>query len=224
MNLQDWLNYHKNCPLCGAPLVTFLHSAKRQAVKWEEGRMVIVFPMYSTSMKKSSDYKVGYSFDVTSNHFCIEFYTKDGLRIEKEIPFHLRDKFKSYNKNLRSFRFYRRCDSCKRHNYSSTLFKLNFENSSLNCEGEFAVHSEYFGLIQAMEQGSKTPFRIYRLRNIYSKEEGGSHLTWWGDTNPDGTYADRTEPNSANHLTLPLIPFVSPEDTLERIKKLLVFS
>jgi hypothetical protein len=224
MKLQEWLNHHKNCPLCVAPLTTYLHSTKRQAIKWEEGRMVVIFELRSTDKRKSSDYKVGYSFHLTENQFCIEFYSKDGIRIEKEVQPHLMDKFKSLDSNLKSYRFYRQCNSCKRYHYSSSAFKLNLKDASLYFKEPFIVSSEYFGLIQAMEQGSKTPFRIYRLLNCYTEKEIGSHLTYWSASSPHGTLSDWTVPNEATFLDLPLIPFVSINETLERIKKLILFS
>ena len=228
MNLQEWLNYHKNCPLCAAPLTTYLHSTKRQAIKWEEGRMVVVFDLLSIDRRSSSrmrgEYKIGYSFHLTENQFCIEFYNKDGIRIEKEVQPHLMDKFKSLDSNLKIYRFYQQCNSCKRYHYSSGAFKLNLKDATLHFKESFIVSSEYFGLIQAMEQGSKTPFRIYRLLNCYTEKEIGSHLTYWCTSIPHGTLSDWTVPNEATFLDLPLIPFVSEDDTLDRIKKLIVFS
>jgi len=182
--------------------------------------------LISTDKRKSSDYKVGYSFHLTENQFCIEFYTKEGLRLEKETQLHLMDKFKALDKNLNNYRFYRRCNGCRRYHYSSVMFRLNFETASLNLlDEDFIIDSEYFSFIQAMEQGSKMPYRIYRLLNCYSsKKEAISYLTYWNSPVPHGTLSDSTIPSDANFLDLPLIPFVSLNDTLQRIQKLLVFS
>jgi hypothetical protein len=223
MNLKEWLNYRKNCPICQAPLTTYLHSSKKQGIKWEDGRMVIVFPLYSLDKKKTSDYKVGYSFHLTENQFCIEFYTKEGLRIEKDTQFHLINRFKSLNENLKNYKFYRQCNGCKRYQYSSDIFKFNFKTFSLDFEENFIVSSEYLGLIQTMKTGSKTPFRIYRLDNFYAKIEMGTCLTYWNSLYPHGILSDCAVPDNARYVILPLIPFISEEDTLNRIKKLLVF-
>lgn len=232
MNLQEWLNSRKNCPLCEAPLTTYLHSTKKQSIKWESGRMVVVFPLHRKGQIGGYDYKVGYSFDLTNNNFSIEFYDKDGLRIEKAIAPHLMDKFKALDKNLKTYRFYRKCNGCQKYHYSSGVFRLDLKTATLRFRDGLFVSSEYFGLIQAMERGSKTPYRIYRVLNIYdpgpdiTKQHTnyGTHLTYWNAATPNGVLSDQTIPNEAAYLNLPLIPFVSSDDTLERIKKLLVFS
>lgn len=192
--------------------------------------MVVIFPLNSKGKKISSDYNVGYSFSLTENQFQIEFYDKDNKRLDSSIPHHLIDKFKALDANLKNYRFYRRCDSCQRYHYSSGVFRFNLETCSLRFRDGFFVSSEYFGLIQAMQKGSKTPYRIYRLLNVYVPDASGevsrhgSHLTYWNSADPHGTLSDRTTPNEATYLDLPLIPFISPEDTLSRIQKLLVFS
>lgn len=228
MNLQEWLNYQKNCRLCQAPLTTYLHSTKMQRIKWEEDRMVVIFDLRSIdrriATKMNSDYKVGYSFHLTENKFCIEFYTKELIRIDNDTPFFLMDNFKKLNNNLKNYKFYRLCNSCKRYHYSSSTFTPNLKNASLYFKEDFIVSSEYFGLIQAMEQGSKTTFRIYRLLNSFSKKEYVSYLTYWSSDDPHGTLYDWNVPHEVKCLDLPLIPFVSPDDTLDRIKKLIVFS
>lgn len=220
MNLREWLNYQKNCPLCQAPLTTYLHSSRRQSVRWDEERMIVVYPLHDK--KLSSDYNVGYAFSLSSNQFGIEFYNKEGAVRVENSPFHLMDKFKSLDRNLRHYKFYCCCSSCQRYHYSSDVFRLDLKSSTFYPESGLSVFSEYFGLIQVMEKDSKTLYRIYRLLNNYFNSS--SQLIYWGSNDPQETLWDKTVPYGAEFLDLPLIDFISPEETLSRIQKLLVFS
>jgi hypothetical protein len=220
VNLKDWLNYRKNCPICASPLTTYLHSQKRQSIRYEEGRVIVVFPMNSLGKGKAADHKVGYSFGLEKDDFCTEFYDKNMFRLEGETPLFLIKRFKELQKNLGSMQFYRQCNSCNRYNYSSTYFDICLKQG-LIWTG-YKIRSEYFGLIQNYGGAQDDKFRIYRLLNYYHDEM--TYLSYFITSNVFDAYPNSPPPNQSTHLQLPLIPFVSQEETLARLKKLITFS
>lgn len=217
VNLQEWIHYRHNCPLCQGILSTYLHSTKKQGIKIEDGRLVIKFPMYEEN--KRAKYNVGYSFDLFKNSFYIDFYDNLDTRSEKEIPLFLMDKFRKFDTNLGYYSFYRRCGTCERYYYTSTDFKLNFKEATLSAEPD--VSTEYFGFIQPLKGSNEKSYRIFRLLNFCPQDK--CSLTYWLSDGPDGIHPNTMAPNHAEHIYLPLIHFVSLEETLNRLKKLLVF-
>ena len=94
-NVKDWFDYRRNCPLCENVLITYLHSDRRQSIRFEDNRLVVIFPLDAIKGKKNQAlYKVGYSFSLTDDTFCIEFYDKNNFRIDNEIPNFLPNRFR----------------------------------------------------------------------------------------------------------------------------------
>ena len=234
MNLKEFLNYRKNCPLCDGPLTTYLHSKKRQSIRYENGRMVVIFLLKSTK-GKGLDYKVGYSFGLEDNSFCAEFYDKSLFRYEKEIPLFLVNRFKELNHNLKDLRFYRVCNSCQRYDYISFPFRINLKNNILE---SWLIRSESFVFIQNYGGALDDRYRVYRVNNWHSPDNDynqangdkkwialdESWITYWITENAASARIDGPIPNLATALQLPLIPFISKEETFSRIKKLITFS
>ena len=186
--------------------------------------MIVVFSLSAlVKGKTTADYKVGYSFGLDKDDFCIEFYDKNSFRLEKETPTFLIKRFKELNKNLKELKFYRHCNGCNRYNYTSKSFYLKFDTAAI-LPG-YEVRSEYFGLIQNFGGAKDDRFRVYRLLNFYYDDKGEeSHLDYWITNNVYDARSDAPKPNTSTYLQLPLIRFVSQEETLERIKKLITFS
>jgi hypothetical protein len=220
VNLKDWLNYRKNCPICDSLLTTYLHSKKRQSIRYEEGRVIVVFPLTAKG-KTTADYKVGFSFGLGADDFCIEFYDKNHFRLEKDTPTFLIKRFKELHKNQGSLKFYRLCNGCNRYNYTSKSFLLKFDTAAV-LPG-YEIRSEYFGLIQNYGGAKDDRYRVYRLLNYYDDGEG-SYLDYWITNNAYDAQSDSSIPSISTHLQLPLIKFVSQQQTLERIQKLITFS
>jgi hypothetical protein len=232
MNLKEFLNYRKICPLCDSLLTTYLHSKKRQSIKYENNRVTVIFPLIplkkngkGTDYKSNFLFKVGYSFGLEDNSFCVEFYDKNLFRYEKETPRFLIDRFKELNQNLKDLRFYRVCNGCQRYNYISFSFKIDLKNNTLK---PWRLRSEYFGFIQNYGGALDDKYRVYRMTNWYSlgsDTENESWINYWITKRPFDAQFDIPMPiPEVTFLHLPLIPFVSREETLNRIKKLILFS
>lgn len=214
MKLYDLLHYRDMCPICkDAPLATFFHSARRQQIKMEEDRLVVIFCLDSLK-KKHIDYKVGYSFGLKDDSFRTEFYTKDDKRFENDTPRFLMDRFKTLNNNLKGYRFYRECVICRRYNYTSSRFDINLKGATVQ---NLYIKQESVSL----DYEYKGDLKIFRLDN--NLETQHSDLSCWNTTNPLDRGLENSIPHEAMFMHLPLIPFVSKEETTERLKNLLTF-
>jgi hypothetical protein len=218
MNLQEFLDYRRTCPLCGNDLSITFHSLRKQTIRIEEGRLLIVFRLDAIK-KKQIDYKVGYSFGYNDNSCYVEFYTKDDKRFDNDAPMFLINRFKELDKNLLSYKFYRHCARCCCYNYCSNGFHLYFKEATT---GDLRIDSEYIGMHVKL---GADDYKIYKLFNSYmesrstlsvgksnsilvARDDWGMHPSMW----------------STENIETSLIKFVNKEETIDRIQKLLVFS
>lgn len=226
MNLKQFFDYRKTCPICDDVLVTSFHSQKKQSIRYEDNRFIVIFRLDALK-NKQINYKVGYSFGLEDNSWYVEFYFQDEKRFENDSPNFLRERFKELDKNLGQYKFYRHCTGCCCYNYSSNDFYLDYDLAVIN---DLTVNVEYIGMLQPVETG----FKVYKLLNDY----GGSKSTIVFGRHPsenivrsDAGVINRQQYgnyySSAFNLDMiqvPLIKFSSKEETMERISKLLIFS
>lgn len=210
MKLREFLNYRKECPVCQTSLITSFHSQKKQKSRYEDDRYLVLFdlnPLKSGSAK----YKVGYSFGLDDNSLYVEFYTQQETRYQNETPFHLINKFKELDANLKTYKIYKHCTKCQRYSYSTDHFKLDYKACSI---GEVSVNSEHIIMVQPINDG----FKIYKLLNYYNSKE-----TWlsYGKSKTD---YDLTTLDLPNVLQTSTIAFTSHDETMNRISKLIIFS
>ncbi len=215
MNLQEFLSYREHCPICNSKLVTCFHSEKKQSIRIEDNRLLVTF--WLNALKKHQiNYKVGYSFGLTDNSWYVEFYNKDDVRFEIDSPQFLRDRFKELDSNLGSYKFYRHCTECRRYNYSTNGFALNYKKARIN---KLCLNMEFFGLSIPTDDGHK----LYRLLNDYMSNK--STLMFGRGAVDRLTYYD---PAGSNYgfqlLKTPLIKFTSSAETIDKLNKIILFS
>ena len=215
MNLREFLSFKQECPFCNKTLSFCFHSQKRQTIRYEENRLIVLFRL-SGLKKHQIDYKVGYSFGLSDNSWRVEFYTQDEKRFENDSPQFLRDRFRELDRNLKNtYRFYKHCKTCGRYNYMSDVFSLDLRKPSI---GNLSVGNEYYGLAQPVDDC----FRIFKVHLnhthnttsiLVSKEESD---VWARD---DSTFS------MARHIQLSRAMNVDSLDSLiEKMKTILVFS
>jgi hypothetical protein len=223
MNLRDFLNYRTSCPLCKGGLTTILHSHKRQSIRLEDNRLLIIYALDGLK-RNQANYKVGYSFGMYDNSWYAEFYNKDGKRFENDAPDFLRVRFKELDKNLGSeYKFCRYCD-CRRYNYISNIFKLDYKLANI---GDLSIHKEYFGMAQKLLDGN---YKIYKLLNNYL--ESKSYLVFGQDLSDISAGYDWTmdprfsslSKHNLDQIQTSLIKFTNKEEIVDRLSKLIVFS
>lgn len=215
MNLKQFIDHRQHCPFCQADLFTAFHSSRKQYIRTEEHRFQTFFVL--DSMKSGQKpYSVCYSFGLNHFDFRVEFYSHDrSVRYETAHDF-LRTRFLELHKNLKSFKFIRECGGCQRYGYRTQPFQLDLK--SVRYES-LSLHHEDFGMMHPIEQG----YRIYKLSNKYLENQS-SLLIWKGV--PAEARITTSTPLSwrnATELNLPLIPFVSEEETTQRLNNLLSF-
>lgn len=215
MNLQEFLAFKRDCPFCDKTLKLSFHSQKRQTIRYEENRLIVLFRLNALK-KHQIDYKVGYSFGLLDNSWRAEFYTQDEKRFENDSPNFLRARFRELDSNLKStYRFYKHCNTCSRYNYSSNVFGLSMRSIGI---GSLSVENEYYGLSQPIDDQYRIiKVHISHSRNttslLVSKEESD---VWARD---DSTFS------MARHIQLPRAINVESIDLMEeKLKTILVFS
>lgn len=215
MNLRDFLNYRNNCPICDKQLKFIFHSKRRQKINYIDDRIVITFPMDSIK-KNERSYLISFAIDPVKNSFFIDFASEQGEKFDN-IPLSIVKKFLSFNANLGAYAFYKQCD-CGRYTYGSNYFNLDLKNRKFP---DTSIQKEVFTLILA--QFNDDGYKTCKLLNNY--ETNKSILDFWKSKPSvlDGNtiYYDELK---SDILVTNLIKFVSIEETVARINKLLVFS
>jgi hypothetical protein len=217
MKLHDFLHHRETCPSCQYPLLTkFL--PRKQSIKYEDDYIVIVTDM-SSIKKNQPDYKVGYSMSLQNNSFHIDFFTKDGVKFDKEIPIHLVEKFRELDRYLAGmYVFYRTCGNCFK--YTSSTSPINFDFSSSTFE-ELELRYESFCLSVPIKDDDKV--KIMVLCNFTDKRDPESIVYYWRGNETEAR-CDKQYSAHAQFLSLPRIPFVSVEETTKRLSGLLTFA
>lgn len=209
MNLREFLEYRKQCPLCDSKLDAVYLFNRTRFVSNIDGEVQVTIKLDPLSRMQKT-YNVTYCLGLDSNLFKVEFSNKDSVRYQDKIDIFLHERLKDLNKNMKGYSFLQVCNDCRNYHYVSSKFNLE---STMSTYPSIDIHYEQFTLIQSLS-GSKA--KIFRLTNYESQSELMIREEYhvFGETN---TAKFET-------LMLPLIPFVSKEQTLERLKNLLIFS
>ena len=226
MNIGEFLNYRKACPICDSGLTISFLPSRKNAARYENGRLLITSAM-SGLKKGQGDYKVGYSFGLNDDSFAIEFF--DNIETDTVgsyygiTPIHLIEKFKKLDTNLGgAYRFCMRCTNCKRYQVDSSYFALDFKTATIE---DIEIDLETIGLTIPIED----KFKIIIMANfigVMANYEPQTILTYWRSNNEKEAQIDFmiSKISQPNEITLPLIPFVSREETAHRLDKLITFS
>lgn len=216
MNVETFLNHKKVCPLCGELLSTTFHSKRRQKIRYENDRLIVIFDMPSLN-KSDVFYKACFSIGMKNNDFYIDFYDKNDNILLNYNSTSALSRFLSFSYNLKDYKIYRSCCSCYNYLYSSNRFSLDFKNSTI---GDLSCSTEHFGLSSNNQDG----YKIYRLANFY--EENKSVLFY--DKMCNDVFDDVKNQllliDLSGCVSTKLIDFVSKDETINRISKLLIFS
>lgn len=220
MNLQEFIKFRDECPMCRRNLITKFHSNRKQAIRYEDNRAVFTLSLDSTN-RKGKHYKASYSFGMTDNSIRIEFYTKDGDRFHEEAPQFLRKRFLELHNNLHkvNFRFIRECvnSSCMRYAYCSDFFDIDLRQASFQ---PLIVKIESVALVHTLPNSDE--YRHYRMINKLVDKQ--TNLFFWKNNSRANSLYDPIPGSTSTNLELPLIPFVSVENTTKRLNNLIVFS
>lgn len=227
MNLQEFLHYKTECPLCQNSLTTRFHSEKQQKIRYEENRIIFQVNMDGLNPKQK-DYKIGFSFGLKDHSVYIEFYEKNGVDRIELIYKSILDRFKKLNDNLSLikvqtdsiddavYKIYRTCRGCRRYEYSSGGFSIYLREQK---HEDLVIACEYFGLTQKIDSG----YKVYKLFNYYPANMsklmfGRFDHEWIVDLDAG------SPPERLDTIQTPIIKFISPEETTSRLNTLIIFS
>lgn len=197
MNLREFIAYNSNCPICSSKVTFSLHSKRRQSVRYEDNRLIVLFPLEAIK-KGQSDFKVGYSFGLDDHSLRIEFYTKDEKRMEDQVPMFLIERFRELNKNLGYYSWVKSCP-CDRYGCVTQNFALD----QIRLIPPLIIVNEYW----TFTYNDKSIDMI----NI--------------DTNYQTIIVLRKDnENTGSSFEIPKISFVSAEETSRRLRNLIPFS
>jgi hypothetical protein len=197
VNLREFIRHGEICPICSAKTSFSFHSKRRQSFRYEEDRLIVLFPLEAIK-KGQSDYKVGYSFGLDDDSLRIEFYSKDEKRMDDRTPMFLIDRFRELNKNLGIYTWVKSCP-CERYGCTSQSFSLDRVDSipSIELSNEFWTFS-YNG-------------KFIDMVNLYA-------------TRQTAVVCRKNYDDIGSSFNIPLIPFISLEETSARLQNLIPFS
>lgn len=218
MNLTQFFSQRSKCPFCEKQLVYTVLPNRRQCMKYEGDRCVVLIDMNGLH-KNDTDYKVGLSFGMEDNSFQVEFYAKDGTaKYCDAVPAHLIEKFHKLNRALNyECAFVRKCETCYRYYSCSNILEFNFKSQKL--DGEIELNYEFFSFVKSTEDPDVA--KIICLVNQYDKSN--SLISYHCGSTSTAVY-NNIYPDNSQTISLPLIPFVSVEETSQRISNLITFS
>lgn len=191
----------------------------------EDGRLRVMFDMDGLKSGEK-DYKVGYSFGLQDSSFFIDFYTKEGERFYDQVSLNLLEKFRRFHNNLQAlYSFSRKCFYCYRFNSNSNRISLNFRTQKI---GDIELAYETFGFAIPAEENYKIIVLSNRHKETDPHDRSSyidprSMVHFWRGDEREARY-DYKMPQNYETLILPPIPFVSVEETRQRLNSLLVFA
>ena len=220
MKLSEFLSIRSHCPFCDTKL-TLQFTYRKQSIEYWEDRIIFKFDM--NGLKNGEpNYKISYSFG-DDNSFYIDFYKDNGIPFIDFIPIHLINKFKQIHRNSSpSYRIANFCSNCY-HYMANSWINIDLKNAYFDLERQkeiFHFHTPTKNI---------KDYRDIILTNYYKndypdKDEGclsgiSDTINWEGSIHNDTHYK-----HSLAVRYLNFIPFVSKEETLQRLNNLLTFS
>ena len=215
MNLQEFMGLRTHCPMCETALITKFISERKQKSRLQDNRYVAILVMRGMRSCEP-DYEVGYSFGLNDNSLSIEFINEWDMK--NQATNYMMKIFKDFHKNVSKsgFRFIRTCGLCFKYEMSSELVELDLKKAEYSA---IQVCDESFVFKTPTEDG----FKYTLLDNYIGDVDPTSELCWWR-SDMDYKIEYPIPKHSSVKSGLPLIPFLSKEETGKRISNLITFA
>jgi hypothetical protein len=182
----------------------------------QDNRHVILFEMRNIGKGGDKTYYAGFSFNLETNDFFIDFYNKDKKLMYNQVHTSLIKRFEEFYTNLNIFKLYNTCAHCLKYSCVSTPIELDFINKTVD---DVNIEYEYFGMSSRIDNDT---YKIYRLLNYPDKNK--SNLLCFHAESDAQANVSYPAPTEIAEFNLPMIKFVSAKETYARITKLLLFS
>jgi len=218
MNLGDFFSYKTFCPLCDARMKINFHSSRKQFIEIDNDCLFVSFDLLPLKPTVDKTYKVKYCFKLEQPEFHVEFYTKGGTHFENIISCDLISRCVALHNSLRIFEFYKTCSRCVRYAYYSKKFNLILGRQVQPIIFDYEIYC-----LQHTLNNEHTNIRSYQLINNMST--GRTLLGFWKEDGLSESFNYAHQRNvRGTYINLPLIPFVSKEETTKRLNNLIIFT
>ncbi len=213
MNLQDFIDLRSHCPICDTALITKFISDRKQKSRLENDRYAAIMVMRGMRSCEP-DYEAGYSFGLKDNSLSIEFYNEWDM--SKSVSNYMLKIFRDFHKNMTAarLRFARTCSFCFKYELRSDPIHIDLKKTSYS---SIDLSTESF--VFTIPNGEDKKF--IRLDNHI--EWNKSDMWWWRE-NHDYKLEWPLKSTCSHRLDLPLIPFISKEETTKRLSNLITFA
>lgn len=208
MNLKDFINYRDACPFCNSKLVLTFR-ARKQSVKVEDDWVKFRYDL--KPLKRGQHlFKVEYCFNMKNNDFYIEFYNSV-CEVLETVSLSIIKRFIEFHKHGADLFFGKECRYCKSYFYNSNNLTLVYKEFKV---GNLEIYCEDIWFI------SNNMNKQIGLHNFYLSNKSEVHIINISDPKGDLSFPDL----SSSKIEIPLVPFISKEETLKRLENLILFS
>lgn len=217
MNLSDFINYRKICPVCDKSLRLIFVSKKRQIFRNSPDNICFLFRM-EPSKKGQKIYKVAYNINPNTGSFYVDFYNnKPHELLEESVPLSVIKRYLEFNKNLGKYQFYKFCAHCQCYEYDSQYFILNHKSGYLD---DLEIYRETITLNKPINDG----YHILRICNVYPSKQTFIYSARTPDKMPIWSLNNFDSPDPVVTSLININFSSKKEDILNKINKLLLFS
>ena len=224
MNLQEFINYKTICPICQVPdrLRMKFHSDRTQHYTCNDDEFIVKMVLKNITGKNPRTgntghiYKAGYHFNLHQPQFSVEFYDAYDTHFADKNSLVVQKSFLELHGNLqiRKYSFYKIC-KCLQYEYHSQPFSLDLKKCTYP---DLQIVSEIFYLEQPIDVG----YRVFKLKNILSENVSFLNIRKVSHIK-DAVWTLPTDVASGKIYSLPIIDFVSKQQTTQRINDLLIY-
>jgi hypothetical protein len=215
MNLNDFFNYKKECPVCNSCLsLSFFQSRRNHKIIFENEYVRIITETYSFfNYKNVVIHSIHYKINLYTNEFSILFANKSKYLYYDEVPITVLNAFKNFNANVGYLTIRKECLSCKNYIYNSTKAALNFKNSKIE---NISIDNEVLCLIKPLNN----IYKSFLIHNYFCDNYCNVYVDLVNkDLGIKESYIAK------NPIKIPIIDMSqSKEIILNRIDKLILFS
>lgn len=213
MNLQEFIDLRSQCPMCGSALITKFISDRKQKHRFIDNKYAAILVMRGMRSCEP-DYEVGYHFGLEDNSLSIEFYNEWNMSASASM--YMIKIFKEFHKNLANtkFKFLRTCGFCFKYELISQPISIDLKRANYS-----SVIPSTESFVFTLPGGEDR--RYIRLDNHL---EWNKSDLWWWRSDMDYRLDWSLKTNCSHRFDLPLIPFVSNEETGRRLSNLITFS
>lgn len=214
MNVSEFLQTKTNCPFCNEKLIIGF-SDKKPSIKYKDNRFHIMFDMKGIT-RSQKNYKVGYSLSLEDNSFYVELFRNDGVIFNEMVPVSILNTFKGFHNNTSiNYFFDKKCKQCNKYSLITDYCVFDFGTQLIN---DIKIEYEEFIFVTPIND----EYKIIVMCNYY--DTAISTLYYWRDPKSDHIKNYYTFPNKRSMVKLPLIPFISAKETLDRLNGLLMYA